>query len=153
MIGHRMVPTSLHNRMATFPLIVVETPLNERIDLCIQEYIQSPFQTFANNVDNGATNHEEAHAQIRSLFLDAVGRINKGLQKRLGFNILDDFEGAFDLFEESNASNVSGFVKPIQHLLSDYYDPMYDYYMSKRNGEILFSGNVEEIVKWTGEHV
>jgi len=67
--------------------------------------------------------------------------------------IIGDFEEAFDLFEKSNASNVSAFIKPIQLLLEDYYDPMYDYQMSKRNGEILFCGSMEEIVKWTNGHV
>ena len=139
----------------------------QRVDICIQEYVQNPFLAFLvvgehecndNDNDNGINIEGEAHARIRNTFLGAVGRIQKGLQKRLGGtrnrgnDILGEFENAFDLFESSNASNVSGFRKPIQSLLEDYYDPMYDYQMSERQGEILFHGNMEELVKWAEDY-
>jgi len=105
--------------------------------------------------------------------MGAVGRIQKGLQKRLGDcnrgnEIIKELENAFDLFEEISSStssnindadadadvsnNLSGFRKPIQSLLEDYYDPMYDYQMSERKGEILFHGNMQELVKWAEDY-
>ena len=85
----------------------------------------------------------------------------------MGNEIIKELENAFDLFEEISSStssnindagdadadadadvsnNLSGFRKPIQSLLEDYYDPMYDYQMSERKGEILFHGNMQELV-------
>jgi tRNA 2-selenouridine synthase len=167
-IGARTLPIPMHRPMANdFPLVILETPLQERVDICIQEYVQNPFLAFLvvgehecndNDNDNGINSEGDAHARIRNTFLGAVGRIQKGLQKRLGGtrnrgnDILGEFENAFDLFESSNASNVSGFRKPIQSLLEDYYDPMYDYQMSERQGEILFHGNMEELVKWAEDY-
>lgn len=111
----------------------------------IEEYIESAFLILLGD-HNGS--EEEAHARIRNKYLDAVKRI----QKRLGGDrckvIQEELEIAFDLFQSSSTSDVSGFCKPIQTLLEDFYDPMYDYQMSKRQGEILFCGNQEEIVEW-----
>jgi len=169
MIGRRTLPVSMHALMNDFPLIILETPLQERIDICIQEYIQDPFQAFlgaggqreydANTNADDINSNEEAHARIRNKGLDAVGQINKKLQRKLGgtcnegFDILGEIEKAFDLFKSTNASNVSGFRKPIQLLLKDYYDPMYDYQMSrKQKGEVLFCGSMEEIVKWAADY-
>lgn len=169
-IGSRSLPTSMRGPMANdFPLILLETPLQDRIDICIQEYVQSPFLAFladarerdCNANDKGSNfndKKEEAHARIRDLSLDAVGRINKGLQKRWGgtlnqgYDIIGEFGKAFDLFKSSNASNVSGFRKPVQLLLEDYYDPMYDYQMSKRKGKVLFRGGIDEIVIWARDY-
>jgi len=155
-IGKRTLPISMHSRMANdYPLIILETPLQDRIDLCISEYVQDPFKHFLLLNDD---NEEEAHDRIRDTFLDAVGRMNNGLQKRLrgthneGLDVIGEFEKAFDLFRSTNASDVSGFNDPIQILLDDYYDPMYDYQMSKREGEVLFCGSMEEIVKWADEY-
>ena len=156
-IGRLTVPHALHSRMSNdYPLVVLETPLEERIDICIEEYVIRPFQTFleagliANANDN---NEEKAHASIRNTSLDSVRRINKPLQKKCGgFDVLGAFEEAFDLFKSSNASDISGFRKPVQLLLEDYYDSMYDYQLSKRKGDILFRGNMQEIVEWAEDY-
>ena len=180
-IGDRTLPIPMHRPMADdFPLVILETPMQERVDICIQEYVQDPFLVFLaveqhkcnsgsdSDNDDGIDSEGNAHARIRDTFLDAVRRIRKGLQKaeakrqkRLGGTpntnnrgneILGEFESAFDLFESSNATNVSGFRKPIQSLLEDYYDPMYDYQMSKRQGEILFNGGMVELVNFAEDY-
>ena len=179
-IGSRTLPFPMHRPMAhDFPLVILETPLEERVDICIEEYIKHPFLAFveeevqcnanANDKCSKQETEARAHIRIRSNFMDAVGRIQKGLQKRLGGcnrgnEIIDEFENAFDLFEEISSSsnsndadadvcnNLSGFRKPIQSLLEDYYDPMYDYQMSERKGEVLFHGNMQELVKWAEDY-
>ena len=159
-IGRVALPMSMHKPMGDFPSIILETPLQKRIDICIEEYIQSPFHTYldSGNANASDDNEEKGHARIRSVFLEAVGRIHKKLKRKWGgtsnegYDIVSEFEKAFDLFKRSNASNVSGFRKPIQLLLEEYYDPMYDYQMSKREGDVLFRGSMEDIVKWAGDH-
>jgi len=152
-IGRLTLPISMNSRMANdFPLVVLETPLDERIDVCIEEYVKCPYQTYL-DADISA-NEEIAHDSVRNASLDSVRRINKALQKKWGgtinqgFDILGAFERAFDLYKNSNALDVSGFRKPVQLLLEDYYDPMYDYQMNKRKGDVLFRGSMEEIVEW-----
>ena len=179
-IGCRTLPIPMHRPMVhDFPLVILETPLEERVDICIEEYIKHPFLAFVeeevqcnvNTNDKCSKQETEARARIRirSNFMDAVGRIKKGLQKRLGDcnrgnKIIDELENAFDLFEEIRSSSnsndadadvsnhLSGFRKPIQSLLEDYYDPMYDYQMSQRKGEVLFHGNMQELVKWAEDY-
>jgi len=154
-IGKLTLPIAMHAPMANdFPLVVLETPLEERIDICIEEYVTKPYQTYLEAGKDTTDNKKQAHASIRNTSLDSVRRINKGLQKKWagtvnqGFDILGAFERAFDLYESSNASDTSGFRKPVKLLLEDYYDPMYDYQMNKRKGEVLFRGSMEEIIEW-----
>ena len=160
-IGRVTLPVSMHKPMGNdFPLIILETPLHERIDICIEEYIQSPFHAYldSGNANASDDNEEKAHARIRSVFLEPVGRIHKKLKRKWGgtsnegCDIVSELERAFDSFKSTNASNVSGFRKPIQLLLEEYYDPMYDYQMSKREGVVLFRGSMKDIVKWACDH-
>ena len=39
----------------------------------------------------------------------------------------------------------------IRTLLGDYYDPMYDYMLSHREGEIIFEGSRDEVMAFLGE--
>ena len=41
----------------------------------------------------------------------------------------------------------------IQILLETYYDPMYDYQLSRRVGQIAFSGDRAEIIEWAQQNV
>jgi tRNA 2-selenouridine synthase len=41
----------------------------------------------------------------------------------------------------------------IQALLETYYDPMYDYQLSRRAGQIVFSGDRAEITGWAQQNV
>lgn len=57
--------------------------------------------------------------------------------------IMDD---AFDAQEASG--DTEGHRSWIRALLADYYDPMYDYQLSKREGRRLFTGTRDEVVEW-----
>ena len=39
----------------------------------------------------------------------------------------------------------------IAALLTDYYDPMYEYQLGKRSGKILFRGTLQEVVARAAE--
>jgi len=162
-------------------LVIVETPIEERIDLCIQEYIEDPYADFLeeghhqhnNNTTVGhsttegtttrtATIAQAAHARLRDDFMGAVGRIQKGLQRRLGGaprtrhranELPPEFDSAFEVFAQSGAArDVSGFRRPIQTLLEDYYDPIYDYQMTQRQGAVLFRGTMDDVIRWATEY-
>ena len=160
-IGKVTLPIAMHKPMANdFPLVILETPLEGRIDICIEEYVTKPYQSYletCKDTTDDTDKKTKAHASIRNTSLDSVRRINKGLQKKWGgtvnqgFDMLGAFEKAFDLFQSSDASDTSGFRQPVQLLLQDYYDPMYDYQMNKRKGEVLFRGSMDEIIQWA-EH-
>ncbi len=41
----------------------------------------------------------------------------------------------------------------IRTLLSDYYDPMYDYMLSRRKGDIVFEGSRDEVMAFLEERL
>ena len=53
------------------------------------------------------------------------------------------------MFESVAVVGATGAVgRLIRRLLEDYYDPMYDYQLSRRAGERLFSGDRDAVVEW-----
>ena len=70
------------------------------------------------------------------------------VQKRLGgerFKLLDQIMR--NAIQEQLNNNDSSLHKEwINRLLVDYYDPMYDYQITKKTDRVIFQGNQTEIV-------
>jgi len=72
------------------------------------------------------------------------------LGRRLGGERLREVSGlmdaGFDLQE--HGGGLDGHRAWIAFLLERYYDPMYEYQLSRRTGGRLFSGSREAVVAW-----
>jgi tRNA 2-selenouridine synthase len=54
-----------------------------------------------------------------------------------------------DAFSQQwQAGDLSGHREWIAELLEKYYDPMYEYQLSKRAGEQLYRGDRQAVVAW-----
>ena len=56
------------------------------------------------------------------------------------------FEAALKEFHQSG--EVEDFYEGIQVLLEQYYDPMYQYQLAKKQIEVIFEGPEQEYVEW-----
>ena len=140
-IGRRTLPQTMHRAMVDrLPAIMLEIPVEERVQICVQDYVTDLFSLFE------SAYKENAHEMLRRKHLDGIDRI----KKRLGDKhvvIHQQVSAALDLFESSGDS--SGFYEPTEFMLREYYDPMYDYQSSKqRKGPILFRGDAESLIDW-----
>jgi tRNA 2-selenouridine synthase len=140
LIGCLALPESLREKMGVAPLVIVEQSLEQRIDVVIADYVVDLGQRYTLLFgEDGARQHGE---KLQS----DLARIRKRLGGLLHQQVSEMMAAAFD--REWRSGDVSGHRQWIAILLEQYYDPMYDYQLSKRAGDILFSGDREAVVAW-----
>ncbi len=133
-VGSLNVPLKLFDFLKTGQRIVLETPLSERIDITLDEYVKVAQQEYATLQD----------------WVDFMTAAFSRIQKRLGGEryqrVVEFFEAA--MVQQHKTGELEGHRPWIEILLVEYYDPMYDFQMEKNNHPVLFSGNIEEVVAY-----
>lgn len=144
-IGRLSLPLSMHNAMNDgFSVVELETPMEDRVRICVQDYVTDMFPLFVSAESNGDL--DLAHEKFREVHLSSLERIKKRVQSYEEVN--SQLIKGLDLFQSSNGSDVSGFSDFTESMLQ-YYDKMYDYQMDQRKGEVLFRGDSKAIIEWT----
>lgn len=141
LIGRVCLPLQLRDRMQKLPVVVLNETLDHRISVAESDYIidllfryKSSFGDIA-GVELFADHHRKALHRIRKRF--GATRVA---------STLSDFNDA--LINYKNDLATTHFHRYIKGLLTEYYDPMYDYQFANKKREILFSGNTEEVIEW-----
>ncbi len=140
LIGQLALPHELLAAMNTqYPIIVLQTPMNERVDIAVKDYITDLYPHYQK------AHGEQAHSIFSEKILFNLSRI----QKRLGGESYKIINGQLsEALTALATGDESGFAQPIGTLLEKYYDPMYDYQLKKRQGRILKSAPKEELLEW-----
>ena len=141
LIGRCALPHSLRDRMAGAPLMILERPMEERIAIIREDYVEHMLADYL------ARDGEEAGwLNFRDYLLSALDRIRKRLGGERHRQLRSVMEQALDIQQASgDTRHHEGWIQP---LLEDYYDPMYDYQLSNKQGKILTRGNPEELIRW-----
>lgn len=141
LIGRINLPLSLRQAMQYSPRIILTAPLGERISRIVNDYV---IFNYAQLLER----HKPELAQ--SLFRVFVVSNLKRIQKRLGGVTHQKIESSFQYaLNEFYRTGHADFFRPgVQMLLTDYYDPMYQYQQSQRDDKILFSGDRQELSEW-----
>ncbi len=144
-IGRIIMPEGFNEKMAQSPFIFLERELEQRVAIIREDYITKSWSLYQQQFQ------ETANEKFTSFVLDSLARIKKRVggtrYKKLNtlFTLALDHlfaTGESDLFEEG-----------IRLLLLEYYDPMYQYQLQKKQAEILFSGTEPEILAWVDENL
>ena len=138
-IGSIGIPLELRRVMQGAPLAVVEESLAARAEVIFEDYV----------LELGAR-YRQAHgaegaALHRRHLEDGLGRI----RKRLGGELHDEIAGEMKAAFDAGARELHR--RWIRALLERYYDPMYEYQMSRKAGEVLFRGSRREVIAFAGE--
>jgi len=144
LVGRCALPESLKNRMAESPLLILEQPMEERVVIIREDYVEGMFADYVNR--DGA---EAGWLNFRDYLLSAIDRI----RKRLGGERHKQLRGLMEeALEQQKATGQTGAHNAwIEALLQDYYDPMYDYQLSQKEGRILVRGGPRTILDWASE--
>lgn len=144
LVGRCALPESLKERMAESPLLILEQPMEERVAIIREDYVEGMFADYVNR--DGA---EAGWLNFRDYLLSAIDRIHK----RLGGERHRQLRGLMEeaLVKQENTGKTDAHNAWIQSLLQDYYDPMYDYQLSQKEGRILVRGGPETILDWANE--
>ncbi|MDF2176666.1 tRNA 2-selenouridine(34) synthase MnmH [Aliiglaciecola sp. CAU 1673] len=138
-IGSLMLPNSLQQRMRQSPVILLETPLNERVEIIFDEYIR---HRLAQHL-GGEGGYEAFCLYLRNAF--------KRIHKRLG---ADAYQHISSLLEQALAAQPDSVLAGELHrawiteLLVRYYDPMYEYQLKKRPRACLFQGDKAQVLEF-----
>lgn len=114
--------------------VIVDTPLQKRIDITLDEYVIEAQQEY--------TNIDAWTEFMRAAF--------ERIKKRLGGERHKRVMQAFDAAMQQQL--LTGSTEPhqawIEILLTEYYDPMYDYQMQKNQHKVAFTGSIDEVVEY-----
>lgn len=140
-IGQRYIPPELFAQFQKAPVILLERPLDERIEISYQDYILY-----------GQKEYDEAFRRGETPYgwYETMRHNFKRIRKRLGDERTRRFSALLDAAwqEQQRSGNPEGHKVWIRALLEEYYDPMYDYQIEKKKERIVFRGSAEEILDY-----
>jgi len=119
-------------------LIILETPLAQRVEITFDEYVTQSLQSYHDRDKEQGDAHwyEEVYA--------GLNRIKRRLGSERHQHIMKLFTEAY------HDRDLEGHKVWIALLLTQYYDPMYDYQIEKSTIPIGFRGNEEEVLRYLG---
>ena len=140
-VGKRFLPKELTHYFSTGGLVILETPLNERTENTFTEYVvvaQAGYQA-----EYGQENGLEQWLGEMLRNVDRIGKRLGGSQLRQVRKLLEQAHA-----DQLKSGSAELHKKWLKLLLSDYYDPMYDYQIQKKSSAIVFTGNAEAVLEF-----
>lgn len=140
LIGRVNVPPLLQEKMKTSPIMLLEDTVDNRVERIYEEYIEQQWREYE------AAYPDNPHAAFEGYLLNAIDAI----RKRLGGVA---HQALRRLMTEASANHAAGqglgsHRAWIRHLLTDYYDPMYNYQMEQKTDRIRIRGTAAELIDW-----
>ena len=140
LIGRCALPLPLKERMSNCSLVVLESSLEERIDVVMQDYVIDMTSDFIAR-DGDTLGFESFSAYLFA----SLERIERRLGSERKNSLLLTMKEA--LRHQEITGSFEGHRLWIKCLLSEYYDPMYDYQLSKKAERIILRGDKHSLQK------
>jgi tRNA 2-selenouridine synthase len=137
LIGRNVLPEALLGAMQKAPIAMIEMPLEQRVQHTYQNYILhklQEWQEFSGLEQGFGYFADELLASLDSLKRRLGGWRYQQLQTQMQNALISHLHG-----------NSEQHMQWIRALLNDYYDPMYQYQLSKKSDRIIFRGSYEEV--------
>lgn len=136
-IGKIYIPHGILSALREGRLVILQTPLRERIDITFDEYVTQSLLAYEQ-----AYAHEAEEQWFQAVKL-GLKRISKRLGSELYIQIQSLLQEAYA--HQKNSGELEGHKIWIEILLCRYYDPMYDYQIEKSEMPIVFRGDAQEV--------
>jgi tRNA 2-selenouridine synthase len=130
-IGRLAIPEPLHAAMQRAPLAIVEVDRAARAAHIWKEYVEAPLAAGI------------PEAELAERYLGACDRIKRRLGGLRHGEIRGAIESAF-----RTALDPAPHQGWIAQLLEHYYDPMYDYQLSRKADRVAFTGTPADVVEF-----
>ncbi len=141
LVGHRLIPPTLHRRMKAAPRVLIEEPLDSRVQVTIEDYVLHPLVEYAER--HGA---EQALSRLGAELLASLDRIRNRLGGARHRELRSMMQTALDT--QARTASAEAHRGWIAALLAEYYDPQYDHALRRQGdiGEPLFFGSRAEVL-------
>ncbi len=144
-IGRNVLPECFIKKMRLAPIVFLECALEQRVAIICNDYIDKNWSLYQQEYK------ELANEKFSSFVLDNLARIQKRLGGTRYQKINRSFTGALNHLFSTGESLL--FAEGIRLLLLEYYDPMYQYQLQKKQSKVLFQGSESEIIAWVNEQL
>jgi tRNA 2-selenouridine synthase len=139
-IGSISLPLELHRAMSVAPIVRVEESLDFRVETILNDYIVS------NLTDFRRLDPVQGDSLFSESLLASLDRIKKRLGGERHLAVRDIMSAALTSNNDHDQHRAW-----IRGLLVDYYDPMYEYQMTKKAQRVVFKGDSETFLEWASE--
>ncbi len=143
-IGACHLPLHLQQAMAESPIVHMEISDEERLEISMQEYAVDMLDGF-----NKIYGKEQGFDYYEQSILENLDKIKKRLGGERHVQLRKLAEQA--LITHRKTGSAEAHSAWVGTLLQDYYDPMYDYQLSKKQDRIVFRGTKEEVIEYLRE--
>lgn len=143
-VGSRHIPPALYEHMSHSPLVILDVTLQERINNSIEEYVTSALREYQDMYGEEAGFQRWADYATHNL-----SRISKRLGSERYRKMNAQLQYAIEHLKKTGSPEAH--EEWISQLLTDYYDPMYDYQTAKKKDRIVFSGSMKEVLHYLNE--
>ncbi|MEH6825548.1 MAG: tRNA 2-selenouridine(34) synthase MnmH [Motiliproteus sp.] len=141
LIGSLALPLSLYAAMGQAPIALLEEPMSLRVDQVKADYVDD---LAAEYVDHYGP--EQGLQQYAEYMLASLGRVRKRLGGERYQLIEEQMQAALQQHLQQGQTDLHRIW--IEAMLSQYYDPMYDYQLSKKSDRLIFKGNQADVLEW-----
>ena len=139
-IGSISLPLELHRAMSVAPIVRVEESLDFRVETILNDYIVS------NLTDFRLLDPVQGDFLFSESLLASLDRIKKRLGGERHSALRDIMSAALTSNNDHDQHRAW-----IRGLLVDYYDPMYEYQMTKKARRVVFKGDSDTFLEWASE--
>ncbi len=143
LIGRIFLPQYLQDAMANSSVVVLEVPLQQRIELLREDYVSHALNHFKKTVPDDPWMALDAHVS------ENLQRIRKRLGGERCDYLVHCVRGAVKALRDSD--DWGGFDHIIEVLLREYYDKLYAHKMQVREQQSIFRGDRESVLQWLAE--
>ncbi len=137
-IGSCSVPDPLRKQIKTAPLYLVESSLDERVDNILNDYVLGLSKEYLTD------NPIEGWENYKNAMLLSLERIKKRLGGERHHRLYQIMNKAFKQQMKKEEPHLHR--EWISILLTEYYDPMYDFQLTKKQHRIKERGSWQDIV-------
>ncbi len=141
-VGKDYLPDTFAECLSQGPLIILETPIQERVEITFEEYVTTAQENYRKTGCSDPLN------EWKQDIVHAMERIKRRLGGLRYQNLSDIFENAVS--EQIRSGSLNAHKEWVEYLLREYYDHMYDYQIQKRSEQVVFRGSSEEILSYLG---
>ncbi|MEH6578886.1 MAG: tRNA 2-selenouridine(34) synthase MnmH [Amphritea sp.] len=133
-IGSVDLPKQIHQKMQQSPVVVVEEPLEVRLQQLLKEYVIDMDQAF---IDHYGIEHGQQ--KCAQYLLNGLDRIKKRLGNERWQSLRTEMEKAIKAHQQD--TGFEAHFNWLSPLLEWYYDPMYEYQLQLKNDRIIYRGS------------
>jgi tRNA 2-selenouridine synthase len=139
MIGSLHLPETFFATLSNAPLVLMQVSDEERVEISYQEYVVDTSAAFTALLG-------DAQAGFAAFTAYLLGSLEK-IQRRLGGVRYQQVRKLMQDALEIQAANGSteAHYPWVRFILLDYYDPMYDYQIGKKQERLVFTGSPDEV--------